>query len=177
MIENDKLLFLGFIGIIVIIWHILFYGWLIKRRKSMIFVRDVWIDEILGNDNILQSMRIYKLSDCVTRQENYYQELIKYGRNNRDYIFFRLTGKNGEMNLMIATELILGEIDFLEPDDQIVINISGKFYLRRVYKIDPENNIVYYKEPNNTTISEAKLYDVVSKVKLVFCKNLLEEIS
>lgn len=37
MIENDKLLFLGFIGITVIIWYILFYVWLVKRRRDLIF--------------------------------------------------------------------------------------------------------------------------------------------
>ena len=39
MIENDKLLFLGFVGVIIIIWYILFYVWLVKRRKDLIFVR------------------------------------------------------------------------------------------------------------------------------------------
>lgn len=77
--------------------------------------------------------------------------------------------------MIIATELVL-DIDSLEPGDQVVISISGKFYLRKVYKLDFENNIIYYKEPNNTVVSEAKLYSVVSKVKLIFGKDLLKEI-
>lgn len=77
--------------------------------------------------------------------------------------------------MIIATELVL-DIDSLESNDQVVISISGKFYLRKVYKLDFENNIIYYKEPNNTVVSEAKLYSVVSKVKLIFGKDLLKEI-
>ena len=84
MIENDKLLFLGFVGVIIIIWYILFYVWLVKRRKDLIFVRDVWIDEVSEVDIILQSMKVYKLSECVTRQEKYYQELIKYKNDKRE---------------------------------------------------------------------------------------------
>ena len=90
MIENDKLLFLGFVSVIVIIWYILFYVWLVKRRKDLIFVRDVWIDEVSEVDIILQSMKVYKLSECVTRQEKYYQELIKYKNDKRDYLFSTL---------------------------------------------------------------------------------------
>lgn len=180
MIENDKLLFLGFVGVIVIIWYILFYVWLVKRRKDLIFVRDVWIDEVSEVDITLQSMKVYKLSECVTRQEKYYQELIKYKNDKRDYLFFHPIGdKKGQeefyKNMIIATELVL-DIDSLEPNDQVVISISGKFYLRKVYKLDFENNIIYYKEPNNTVVSEAKLYSVVSKVKLIFSKDLLKEI-
>ena len=180
MIENDKLLFLGFVGVIVIIWYILFYVWLVKRRRDLIFVRDVWIDETSEVDIILQSMKVYKLSECVTRQEKYYQELIKYKNDKRDYLFFHPIGdKKGQeefyKNMIIATELVL-DIDSLEPNDQVVISISGKFYLRKVYKLDFENNIIYYKEPNNTVVSEAKLYSVVSKVKLIFGKDLLKEI-
>lgn len=181
MIENDRLLFLGFIGTIAIIWCILYCRWLIKQRKSIIFVRDVWIDEVPEVDIILQSMKMYKLSGCVTRLGRYYQGLIKCWNNKKDYLFFHPTGdKRGQekfcKDMILATELVLGEIDSLEPGNQIVINISEKFYLRRVYKIDLENNTVFYKELDNTTISEVKQYNVVSKVKLIFGKDLLEEI-
>lgn len=125
-------------------------------------------------------MKVYKLSECVTRQEKYYQELIKYKNDKRDYLFFHPIGdKKGQeefyKNMIIATELVL-DIDSLESNDQVVISISGKSYLRKVYKLDFENNIIYYKEPNNTVVSEAKLYSVVSKVKLIFGKDLLKEI-
>lgn len=168
-------LFVVFIIVLTIVLCVSYYYSVKSRWNKTVYLKDVWLGEV-PEINRLSNYGVFMLSKKVN-QLSYYSELINCCKKKGRYIFFHCVDSGKESmfyNQILVTET-LNYADNIAPGDYVVILINENCYLRKVYRVNLEDNTLFYKSSDGE-LHDVLLSRVMSRAEFMFSKNLLEKV-